>query len=158
MVTYFDTSALIPLVVEEAGTEKATVVWAMATQCVSSALIEVESFAALAAAERGGRFSGDNRQALEDSVTELFAVMTRVLPSRELIREDSVLAREESLRGYDAMHLATALSIALGVSGTSGRDESMVFASGDAALLAAAHRRGLTVVDTSESIAGHQDM
>lgn len=148
MITYFDTSALIPLLIQEPGTVKAIAVWQAATHCISSALSEVESFAALAAAERGGRLSGDERHTVEVSLNELLEGMTRILPSRELIRRASVLAQEESLRGYDAMHLATALSVAPSLCR---RETPTVLASGDAALLAAARRHGFATVDTAAS-------
>ena len=52
MIAYFDTSALLPLLIDEPGSERAGRLWDEADHVVSVRLIYVEARAALAQARR----------------------------------------------------------------------------------------------------------
>jgi hypothetical protein len=58
VIAYFDTSALIKLVIAEDGTDQAKLLWQQAGEVVVSRLAWPEGIAALAAAHRGRRVSG----------------------------------------------------------------------------------------------------
>ena len=74
-------------------------------------LIHPEGRAALAAARRGGRLADkDHARALadfEDVVSDLALIGV----DEPLARNAGALAEEFELRGYDAVHLATALTL-----------------------------------------------
>lgn len=136
MIVYFDTSATIPLLVDEAGSEAAARLWGAADRVVTSRLLYAEARAALAQAHRMGRL--DDR-ALSSTLGGLDGVVDRidhVEVSRELIHRAGVLAQEQALRGYDAIHLASAELL---------RDDEFVLAAGDHDLLRAARELDLAV-------------
>lgn len=136
MIAYFDTSAVVPLLVAEAGSPRAASLWDGADHVVSVRLIYPEGRAALAQAQRLGRLTA--RQ-LRDAVIELGNRCDEL----DLVDIDGALARRagdladaHGLRGYDAVHLAAADRI---------RDPDLVVVAGDAALLEAATSEGMTV-------------
>lgn len=131
MIVYFDTSAIIPLIIDEPGSPLCERFWNDATQAVSSRLLYVEARAALARAQRLGRLSLDDSAASVESLDEIASEIASVEVTEGLVRTAGRLAEEEGLRGYDAVHLAAALAVA-------GTDT--VFISGDQELLAAAAR------------------
>ncbi len=132
MITYVDTSTLLKLIIDESGSERAMTIWSSADAVASVNLIVVEARAALAAAHRGRRLTAAQ---LRSAIAELGALVSdlHIVPvTDELVATASELADAEELRGYDAVHLAAALTI-----------DATVLTSADAALCAAASRRGL---------------
>jgi uncharacterized protein len=99
-------------VISEPGSDLAQELWFGRYVKASSVLIYPEGMAALAAARRGQRLSQRlYRQAIESfahSCEELVAIGV----DERLTIEAGQLATDLALRGYDAVHLATALSIA----------------------------------------------
>ncbi len=111
MIAYFDTSALVKLVIDEPDSDVAASLWARADVIVSSRLVYPEARAALAAAQRGGRI--DERELRETTTTidGLHAEMAVVGIDEGLARRAGDLAEVHGLRGYHAVHLASALTI-----------------------------------------------
>jgi predicted nucleic acid-binding protein len=140
LITYVDTSTLIKLVLVEDGSSTANQIWDAADVLVSSTLVVVEARSALAAARRTGRSTGAQLRRAKAELGELLAEMTMIAPTIELIEEAAELAEAEALRGFDAVHLAAAVTI-----------DATVFSSADAALCAAAARRGLPVANPLDS-------
>lgn len=136
MITYFDTSALIKLAIEEDGSDRAALVWDATGRPVSAALIVVEGRAALAAAHRGNRLPESLHAQARDEYMALVEGLAIVHVTGELIEHAAELAESEGLRGYDAVHLAAAMKVSVDV-----------LCSSDAALCAAADRRGLSVAN-----------
>ena len=67
MIAYFDTSALVPLMINEPASDTCRRLWNDATRTISTRLIYPEARAALAQAERMGRLtSADLAEAVED--------------------------------------------------------------------------------------------
>ena len=133
---YFDTSAVVKLVVAEDGSDVADELWAAADVKLASHLVYPEARAALAAASRAGRI--DDR-GLRRAISDLDAAtcsMFLVGVDEPLAREAGRLAQEHALRGYDAVHLATALS---------GEDRQLVVVTWDRELASAALRCGCPV-------------
>jgi predicted nucleic acid-binding protein len=96
--------------VAEDGSALADELWAAADLQMASHLVYPEARAALAAAFRAGRI---DRRDLRRAVADLEAATSAMLlvgVDEALAREAGRLAEEHSLRGYDAVHLATALS------------------------------------------------
>lgn len=140
MIVYFDTSAFVPLLLQEVGTPIAARLWDEGLAVFSSRLIIVECAAAIAMSRRMGRVSLDQAEALTMASRELVSQLTLVEAAPTVVETAAEFADRHGLRGYDAMHLASvSMVLATGV----------VFASGDQRLLAAALAEGFDIVDTS---------
>ncbi len=136
MITYFDTSTLIKLFVEEEGSDRAELIWRTADSVASVSLIVVEARAALAAAARGKRLSTAQLRVAKTELAAFVDDLHLVEATEELIESAAQLAEAEALRGYDAVHLAAAL-----FAGAS------VLTSADRMLCEAAERHGLHIAD-----------
>lgn len=140
MIAYFDTSAVIPLLIGEPSSVTCTRMWNEAARSVSVRLLYPESRAALARAERMGRI---NKSQHEAAIVELETIITEidhVEITARLARHAGELARIHELRGYDAVHLAAAVAAF---------DADLVMVTGDNHLAGAARRHGLAVALTS---------
>ncbi len=140
MIVYFDTSALLPLIVSEAGTAVSMRLWDEADDVVSTQLIVVEAAAAVALGNRIRRIADDEHDYVQNQVTRLSSDMILIDVTTPVVERAAKLAIAHGLRGYDSVHLATATLI---------RARDVVFASGDQRLLRGAAAEGFTTVDTS---------
>jgi uncharacterized protein len=136
VITYVDTSSLLKLLIDEEGSERAGLIWDAADTVAAAALVLVEGRAALAAAERSSRLSAAQHGEAKDELAALVDELAIVEVTEELIAAAADLAEEEALRGYDAVHLAAALTV-----------EAAVLTSADSALCHAAERQGLHVAN-----------
>jgi len=136
VITYVDTSILIKLIIEEEGSDRADLLWQSADSVASGILVVVEARAALAAAARGKRLSVGQLQIAKTELAAFVDDLHLVEVNEELIESAAHLAETESLRGYDAVHLAAALFVG-----------AAVLASADRALREAAERQGLHIAD-----------
>jgi len=139
VIGYFDTSAVIPLLIGEPSSATCTRVWNEAARSISIRLLYPEARAALASAERMGRIT---KRQHESAVAELEAIVTEidhVEITAELARHAGDLARAHQLRGYDAVHLAAAMAAL---------DAELVLVTGDNDLAGAARSLGLPVALT----------
>ena len=128
MIVYFDTSAFVPLLVTEPGTTTANELWAAADDVVTCRLLYVEAAAALARARRINRITDRHHRAALHSLDDLWSDFQVTELDEVVIRRAAELADRLALRGYDAVHCASAERIA---------DADLVVASGDKDLLAA---------------------
>jgi predicted nucleic acid-binding protein len=110
VIAYFDTSALIKLVIAEAGAEQARLLWEQASEIVVSRLAWPEALAALAAARRGQRLTDATYAAAVGVFRSCFARCTVVSVADHLVERAAELAAGYDLRAADAIHLATALA------------------------------------------------
>ncbi len=102
------------LVVTEQGSELAAELWKTRHAAASSVLSYPEGRAALAAARRVGRLTaGAHRSSLED-FEATHEELVGVGVDAPLARHAGELAEELGLRGYDAVHLASALALGTG--------------------------------------------
>lgn len=136
MISYVDTSTLLKLIIDEDGSEPAVTIWRSADALASVNLVIVEARAALTAAERDRRLTQEQLGAAVEDLGMLVGALHIVTPTDELVAFAAQLAELERLRGYDAVHLAAALTV-----------EATVFSSADTALCSAAARRGLHVAN-----------
>jgi predicted nucleic acid-binding protein len=134
VIAYFDTSALIPLLVDDPGSDGAGYFWDQALRVVSVRLARVETRAGLAQAARTQRISRAQLRAFVRELDELLDQLDFVDVDEELVRIAADLAESYSLRAYDAVHLAAALTVA---------SDELVVVAGDRALLSAATTAGL---------------
>jgi predicted nucleic acid-binding protein len=132
----------VKLVVSEDGSELASELWQEREPAAASVLSYAEGRAALAAARRGGRLTlAQHRRALADfEVVQDELVLIGV--DEALARTAGQLAEELSLRGYDAVHLATGLALG----------EDTLFATWDNDLRRAALGSGCAVAPASFAV------
>ncbi len=136
MIAYFDTSAVVPLLVVEAGSTRAAVLWDGADRVVSARLVYPEGRAALALAHRLGRLTARQLRAAVTELDSKYEEFDLVEVDDMLARRAGHLAEAHGLRGYDAVHLAAADRV---------RDPDLVVVAGDGALLAAAATEGIAI-------------
>lgn len=140
MIAYFDTSAVVPLLVDdEPGSEVALAAWLGAERVVSARLLFAEAGAALARAARLDRLTPRTLDGALAELEGLWSQLDIVEIDDALVHTAATLARKHSLRGYDAVHCAAALLIA-------GPDT--VALAGDGDLISAWRDEGLQVIDT----------
>jgi len=110
-IVYFDSSAFVKLLVEEAGSDLAAALWDGCDAAVSSHLAYPEVRAALAAAGRSSRLTpGDQNRA--EATWEEFWAATRPVELTPLVAAHAGhLASQHALRGADAVHLASLLAV-----------------------------------------------
>jgi predicted nucleic acid-binding protein len=108
VIAYFDTSALVKLVVAEDGSDAARDAWSRATHVASSMLVYPEARAAVAAAARAGRLDEVTAARVRRAVETVVGHLALVRPSRPVLWRAGDLAQRHALRGYDAVHLASA--------------------------------------------------
>lgn len=136
---FWDTSALVPLIVQERRSEEVTrlleadrgmtVWWATPVECAS----------AIARYERGGIVTTDGANDASDALRELQADWTEIPPSARLRELARRLLRTHPLRAADALQLAAALIAA------EEEPETLGFVCLDERLTHAAQREGFTV-------------
>lgn len=141
MIAYFDTSALVPLLVTEAGTDAYGHLWDHADQVVSVRLTYVEAAAAVARAHRLGRVNAATHAEALQILDALWSNVVVIEVDEALMHAAAVSAGDYGLRGYDAVHCAAAFCIAA---------DDLVAATGDRPLLAAWAEIGLTTFDAGQ--------
>lgn len=85
--------------------------WDIAASVASSVLCYPEGRAALAAAQRSGRLSKREHRRAVGEFDAVCEELTLVGVDAEVAARAGSLAEESALRGYDAVHLATALAL-----------------------------------------------
>jgi len=138
LIVYFDTSAIVPVVIDEPSSMVASRLWDEADRVVSSRLVYVEGRAALAMAHRLDRIDEAELREAVDTFESLHDQLDVIEVTEGLLREAGGLAEQLSIRGYDAVHLASARLV---------DDAEMVLAAGDQSLLVAARALGLATAD-----------
>jgi predicted nucleic acid-binding protein len=110
-IVYFDSSAFVKLVVEEAGSDLAAALWDGCDAAVSSRLAYPEVRSALAAAGRAHRLA-PAEQLHAESLWEGFWAATRPVEfTEDIAAHAGDLAARHALRGADAVHLASLLAV-----------------------------------------------
>lgn len=134
---FFDTSALVKLLLNEADGAVADRLWATADTVTVSRLAQVEVHAALAAARRAGRIDEPQRQRAAALFDGDLAQLRIVELTVAVAAAAAELSARYALSGADAVHLASALVFGAG--------PSIVFATWDRRLHDAASRCGFAV-------------
>lgn len=139
-VAYFDTSALVPLLISEPSTRPCARAWDNASTVTTTEIAYVEVHAALAQAARHGRLdAAEHREALASFET-IWEDIARIPVDSLVIGHAATLAATQALRGYDAVHCATALAVA---------SDDFVAVAGDRRLLEAWRELGVATIDTA---------
>ncbi len=135
-IVYFDSSALVKLVVDEIGSDVAAVLWNACDAAASSRLAYPEVCSALAAAGRNHDLTPAESAAAAEDWDTFWASVRPVELSVDVEQLAGDLAARHGLRGGDAVHLASALildSAEVVVAAWDRRLHSAVVASGLAA-------------------------
>lgn len=128
---------MIKLLVDEPGTEEAQQAYGDADGIRTTAIAHVEASAALARMRKGGRLTANQLRRKLDELESLWRGLDVHAVSEALLAEAAASARAHSLRAYDAVHLAGALSFAAG--------EEIAVACWDKELREAAQKCGLAL-------------
>ncbi len=109
---YFDSSALVKLLVQEESSDLAAELWDGCDAALASRLAYPEVCAALAAAGRNHDLSQDDLYVAEQTWERYWASVRPVELTAAVERRAGQVARTHALRGADAVHLASALALA----------------------------------------------
>lgn len=140
MITYLDTSAFLPLLIDEPASTFCRKLWDDSDAVATSRLLYVEAAAALAHGARLGRLTEAEHAATLRLQSELWQEFDVIDADEALVVRAAGLARQFALRGHDAVHVASAYQII---------DHDLVVASGDRKLLEACAALGLATADTN---------
>lgn len=142
MIGYLDTSAFVPLLIAEPSSESCRRVWDDADVIVSSRLLYVETAAALAQARRMNRLTDEAHAECLRLLDRMWSEIDVTEVDEVVVNRAAALADELALRGYDAVHCASAEQL---------DDEDVVAASGDQRLLDAWAELGMITFNTNGS-------
>lgn len=123
---------------QEPGSDLAAELWDRAELLVSSQLVYPEARAALAAARRADRIDEPAHALAVEAFEEIYAELRILGIDEPLARHAGDLAARHALRGYDAVHLASALAI---------EAKDVLLATWDTALGDAAYETGALLVN-----------
>ena len=139
MIAYMDTSAMVKLYLSEPGSEASIRLWRESQRIAVSAVGYAELVAAFQRKRREGIVSREGlTRAIRSFKSDWESV--QVVPlSPQLNRRIDRLVADHPLRGFDAIHLASALAIRDAVG------EEFLLVSADRRLLDAAQKEGLNV-------------
>ena len=113
-IVYFDSSALVKLVLDEVGSDIVAALWNACDVAVSSRLAYPEVCAALAAAGRNHDLTASEVAAAVSDWEQFWESLRPVELSADVERAAGSLATTHRLRGADAVHLASALALGSG--------------------------------------------
>ncbi len=133
---YFDSSALVKLVIDEEGSNVAAQLWDGCTVALSSRLAYPEVRAALGALHRNGAMSRSGLVQAEREWGEYWSAIRAVELTVDVEQQAGAFAVEHALRGADAVHLSSALAVGPG---------DLIVAVWDRRLSAGARAAGLRV-------------
>ena len=139
MILYMDSSALAKRYLSEEGSAGVARLVGSAEKVGTSIITRVEVVAALARARRQELLDDEPAARLRASFTGHWPALVRLGLVESTVERADALAWELGLRGYDAVHLASALAWRESVG------ESTLFATFDKALGSAARTQGLDV-------------
>ena len=139
MMLYLDTSALVKLYVDEPLSQEVSAAVDEAEAVATSLLAYAEARAAFTRARREARFSPHAYRHIVDAFEEDWPRYITVEVTDRIVKNAGNLAASRALRGYDALHLASALSL---------RERAsllVMFLAFDRELSVAAKREGLRI-------------
>ncbi|MGH3547397.1 MAG: type II toxin-antitoxin system VapC family toxin [Pseudonocardiaceae bacterium] len=141
MICYFDTSAFVPLLIAEPSSGLCRRLWDDADAVVTTRLTYVEAAAALAQALRLTRLTSQSYRAAVRILDRLWDEFEVVDVDDRAVHRAAHLAYTCALRGYDAVHCASAEQLS---------DGDLVVAAGDRRLLDACASLGMATADVTD--------
>jgi len=110
VIAYVDTSTLVKLFVAEEGSEATRHMLREAWSIGTGLLTRAELGAALARGARRGLISEEESQEARQQMEVAWSTWVHIAVDETLVSRAESLAWEHELRGYDAIHLASALT------------------------------------------------
>ena len=110
MIVYLDASALVKRYVAERGSRETGALSARADVVATSLVTRAEVAAALAKAVRLGVVEPDGGRKAQRAFVRQWPDIAKVPVTEALVARAEALAWDFALRGYDAVHLASALT------------------------------------------------
>ena len=135
---YFDTSALIKLFVLEKGSKDAQRLSRDHVPVATATIAYTEMYSGFNRRKREGHLSARQYTRLSRQFEEHWTTYIRIELTQEVLASAKVLLERHPLRAFDAVHLASAISLQKGVR------EPLQFAAADIRLLDAASAEHLT--------------
>ncbi|MBI3756194.1 MAG: type II toxin-antitoxin system VapC family toxin [Deltaproteobacteria bacterium] len=140
MIIYLDTSSLVKLYAEETGSEKIRDITYKASVISTSKVAYAEARAAFARKQKQDGFSINTLRKIVGDLNRDWESCFVIEITDGLIRYAGDLAEKHLLRGFDSIHLASAVNLK-----NKTRSE-IYFSSNDAKLNRAAEKEGLAVL------------
>jgi predicted nucleic acid-binding protein len=110
VIVYFDASALMKRYIVETGSEEVLRLSNEAAPAATSIVSRAEVSAAISRAVRAGALSRSRARASLDLFRAHWVDLVRVRIDESVVARADLLAWDRGLRGYDAIHLASALT------------------------------------------------
>ena len=111
MIVYLDTSSLVKLYIEEEGSTDVVSILKNSRAVATSMIAYAEARAAFARRFREGSLTKTGYRTLLSSFEKDWINYVQVKVSQDLIRLAGDLAEKHALRGFDAIHLSSAISL-----------------------------------------------
>jgi predicted nucleic acid-binding protein len=111
MITYLDTSTLVKLYVQESKSEEVKNLVARSNAVATSLIAYAEARAAFARRYREKAFTKAQFKKLKDYLEKDWSHLLVIMVSKEIALSAGNLAEKHELRGFDAIHLASAITI-----------------------------------------------
>jgi len=108
-IIYLDTSALLKRYIQEAGSEEVRKLLEEADEIATGVITRVETASAIARLVRSQAITAEEGKQVWDAFGEDWEILTRLHVTPQSIERAASLAWQYALRGYDALHLASAL-------------------------------------------------
>ncbi len=140
MILYVDTSALIKLYAVEEGRETVERAVEEAEFVATSVVAYAEARSALARKAREGVFSTDEHREAVEALDEDWQTFEKPEATEGVVRAAGDLAETHALRGFDAVHLTSALLMREAASEQNDGEDVVSFLDFDASLVGAAGR------------------
>lgn len=141
MILYLDTSAFLKLFLREEGSDDLRRIWGASNERTTSRLMYPEARAALASADRAGRFQAGQYVRAKRELEQVWANLHVLELTPSVAEAAGRLAEQHALRGADAVHLASAKMLS----------EELVVATWDLAMRRAATTIGLGILPASDA-------
>lgn len=139
MILYLDTSSLVKLYVREDGSDEVKALFDGARVVATSQVAYAEACAAFARKHRQGDFTDEQYHTVITNLQQHWGAYFAIDVSWPVSKLAGALAERHSLRGFDAIHLASALTLKTRLGST------ITFSSSDHKLEATAQSESLEV-------------
>jgi predicted nucleic acid-binding protein len=140
MIVYIDTSDLVKLYVDEIGSDKIKGIAHKATVISTSKVAYAEARSAFTRKQRGDGFSAKVLRIIVEDFNRDWESYFVIEVTDGLIRSAGDIAEKHLLRGFDSIHLASAINLKNKIG------SEVYFSSNDAKLNQAAEKEGIIVL------------
>jgi len=138
VILYLETSNLVKLYVKESGSEEIRKIITESDAVATSIVSYVEARAAFAGKAREKALSIENHETIKADLERDWGSLFVLNLNELLIKSAADLSEKHGLRGYNAVHLASALELKTAVASAT----PVVFSSADEKLCEAARQEG----------------